>query len=85
MFRTISGCQAVQTRGMAGGHKTMYITPSRFQWHKFKDLTHFYLMLGIIPAAAVVFYSNLFIGPAQLTEIPEGYTPKHWEYHRVRK
>lgn len=78
----VSGSTAIQSRGMSGGHKTMYITPSRFQWHKFKDLTHFYLMLGIIPATAVVLYTNLFIGPAQLTECPEDYVPKHWEYHR---
>lgn len=39
-------------------------------------------MLGAIPVAAVIFYANVFIGPATLTEIPEGYHPKHWEYHR---
>uniref|UniRef100_A0A0K8TTY2 NADH dehydrogenase [ubiquinone] 1 beta subcomplex subunit 5, mitochondrial n=1 Tax=Tabanus bromius TaxID=304241 RepID=A0A0K8TTY2_TABBR len=64
------------------GHKTFFITPSRFQWHKFKDMLHFYVMLGVIPITAIVFYCNIFIGPATLTPIPEGYTPKHWEYHR---
>jgi len=39
-------------------------------------------MIGIIPISALVFYVNVFIGPAKLTPIPEGYTPKHWEYHR---
>lgn len=24
----------------------------------------------------------LVLGPATLTEIPKGYEPKHWEYHR---
>lgn len=66
------------------GHRdTFYVTPSRFQWNKFKDMLHFYVMLGVIPITAIVFYTNVFIGPAQLTEIPEGYTPKHWEYHKV--
>ncbi|XP_053684809.1 NADH dehydrogenase [ubiquinone] 1 beta subcomplex subunit 5, mitochondrial [Sabethes cyaneus] len=72
----------VQVRAMSGGHRTFNITPSRFQWHKFKDMFHYYIMVGLIPVLAVVFYTNVFIGPAQLTEIPEGYVPKHWEYHQ---
>ncbi|XP_055531542.1 NADH dehydrogenase [ubiquinone] 1 beta subcomplex subunit 5, mitochondrial [Wyeomyia smithii] len=71
----------VPVRMMSGGHRTFTITPSRFQWHKFKDMFHYYIMVGLIPVLAVVFYANVFIGPAQLTEIPEGYVPKHWEYH----
>lgn len=62
----------------------MTIKPSRFQWDKFKDLMHFYVMLGLVPVTGLVLYSNIFVGPAQLAEIPEGYTPKHWEYERVR-
>lgn len=70
-------------RQMGGGHGNhMVIEPTRFQWHKFKDLFHFYVMVGLIPVLGLVLYTNIFIGPAQLTEIPEGYTPKHWEYHR---
>ncbi|XP_055625833.1 NADH dehydrogenase [ubiquinone] 1 beta subcomplex subunit 5, mitochondrial [Toxorhynchites rutilus septentrionalis] len=74
----------MQYRAMSGGHgpRMFTITPSRFQWHKFKDLFHFYVMVGAIPVLAIVFYTNVFIGPAQLTEIPEGYEPKHWEYHK---
>ncbi|CAH0725590.1 unnamed protein product, partial [Brenthis ino] len=64
------------------GHKTMAMQPSRWQWHKFKDMFHYYLMVGLIPVGAIIFYTNVFIGPAQLTPIPEGYEPKHWEYHR---
>jgi len=64
-----------------GGHdKTMYITASRYNWQIYKDQLHFYLMLGIIPLSIVVFLANVFIGPAKLQEIPEGYTPRHWEY-----
>ncbi|XP_052862923.1 NADH dehydrogenase [ubiquinone] 1 beta subcomplex subunit 5, mitochondrial [Anopheles cruzii] len=72
------------TRSMSGGHgpKNFTITPSRFQWHKFKDTFHYYVMLGLIPAGAVIFYANVFVGPATLTETPADYTPKHWEYHR---
>lgn len=71
-------------REMSGhGPKVMAIQPSRFQWHKFKDLFHFYAMVGLIPVGLLSFYANVFIGPAELAEIPEGYEPKHWEYHRV--
>lgn len=64
-------------------HRTFPLVPSRFQWGKFKDLLHFYTLLGIIPVGAVLFYTNVFIGPATLSEIPEGYVPKHWEYYNV--
>lgn len=73
---------AVQ-REMSGDHHHMIVQPSRFQWNKFKDLLHYYVFLGLIPITAVVMYCNIFIGPAQLEEIPEGYEPKHWEYHKV--
>lgn len=73
-------CFAVIVRG--GHDKHFVVEPSRFQWHKFKDLVHYYVLVGAIPCLAVVFYSNVFIGPATLTEPPPGYQPKHWEYHR---
>ncbi|KAH8297692.1 hypothetical protein KR054_005677 [Drosophila jambulina] len=74
-----------QLRRMGGdhGHHHMTIKPSRFQWDKFKDLMHFYVMLGLIPVTGLVLYANIFVGPAQLAEIPEGYEPKHWEYEKV--
>jgi NADH dehydrogenase (ubiquinone) 1 beta subcomplex subunit 5 len=63
-------------------HKEMNIVPSKFQWEKFKDLLHLYFMIGAIPSGLLILYTNIFIGPAQLSEAPEGYEPKHWEYHR---
>ncbi|XP_041982283.1 NADH dehydrogenase [ubiquinone] 1 beta subcomplex subunit 5, mitochondrial [Aricia agestis] len=66
-----------------GGHdRTMAMQPSRFQWHKCKDMLHYYFMIGLIPVSAIIFYSNVFIGPATLTPIPDDYEPKHWEYYR---
>lgn len=65
------------------GHNVMAIRPSRYQWNKFKDLLHFYLMLGLIPVTTIVMCCNIFIGPAQLQPIPEDYVPKHWEYYKV--
>ena len=64
-------------------HHEMDITPSRWQWHKTKDWLHFYFFVGAIPVATFVFCMNVFIGPATLQEIPEGYIPKQWEYYRV--
>lgn len=58
------------------------LTPSRFQWHKAKDMFHLYLMVGLIPVGVIIFYADCYIGPAQLTQTPPNYCPKHWEYHR---
>jgi len=65
------------------GPKKFVVQPSRFQWDKFKDTFHYYVMIGLIPVLGIVFYTNVFIGPAQLTETPTDYVPKHWEYHKV--
>ena len=52
---------AIQLKQMSG-HQTFAIQPSRFQWNKFKDSLHFYVMLGIIPITSIVMYANIFIG-----------------------
>merc|ERR1712133_100643 len=57
-----------------GEHRPMRIAPSRWSWNRFKDMLNFYFMLGIIPAGSLIL-------PATLSEIPEGYTPQHWEYY----
>ncbi|KAL6261878.1 hypothetical protein P5V15_006962 [Pogonomyrmex californicus] len=68
-----------QTRCMSE-NRTFLIEPSRFQWHKTKDYFHFYFLLGAIPMGITITLVNVFIGPATLEEIPEGYVPKEWEY-----
>lgn len=68
---------------MSGHDRTFAIEPSRWQWNRFKDYFHYYCMLGLIPVGAVITLTNVFVGPATLSEIPEGYTPKYWEYYRV--
>jgi NADH dehydrogenase (ubiquinone) 1 beta subcomplex subunit 5 len=60
----------------------MEIKPSEFQWKKFKDMIHFYTLLGVIPLVSFSFFMNLTQGQAQLADIPEGYTPQYWEYER---
>ncbi|XP_053610564.1 NADH dehydrogenase [ubiquinone] 1 beta subcomplex subunit 5, mitochondrial [Plodia interpunctella] len=62
--------------------RTFAMQPSRFQYQKFKDMLHFYTLVGLIPVGLIIFYCNVFIGPATLEKIPDGYNPKHWEYHR---
>lgn len=69
---------------MSGGHANKFIVqPTRWQWHKFKDLLHLYTFVGAIPLGLISLYANLFIGPAELAPIPEGYQPKEYEYYRV--
>lgn len=64
------------------GPRTFPMQPTKMQWHKFKDTLHFFIMVGALPLTAILFYANVFIGPATLSEIPEGHHPNHWEYHR---
>lgn len=40
-------------------------------------------MVGLIPVCSLVFIANVFVGPGQLSSVPEGYTPKHWEHFKV--
>lgn len=63
------------------GGSGMPITPSRYDVFRFRNDMHFYLMLGAIPTFSLIAYCNIFIGPAELAEIPEGYEPKEYEYH----
>ncbi|XP_034236107.1 NADH dehydrogenase [ubiquinone] 1 beta subcomplex subunit 5, mitochondrial [Thrips palmi] len=74
---------ANQIRQMSGGgHDRFVVQPTRWQWHKFKDLLHFYTFVGAIPLGLISLYANLFIGPAELAPIPEGYKPQEYEYYR---
>jgi len=80
----LSGILAlVPTRNMSG-HHLMGIKETRWQWTKFKDLIHYYVLVGVIPLTLLITGVNVFIGPAKLAPIPEGYRPAHWEYHQVR-
>lgn len=65
------------------GHHHFEITPSTFITKKLKDMWHLIGVCSIAFYGSIILYSNIFIGPAQLAEIPEGYNPKHWEYYRV--
>jgi NADH dehydrogenase (ubiquinone) 1 beta subcomplex subunit 5 len=56
--------------------------PTNFEWRKFKDHLHFYVMLGVLPIVAIISAANLFIGPGEVIDIPDDYEPKHWEYYK---
>lgn len=59
----------------------MNIEPSNYQWKKFKDTCHFYFLLGAIPTSVVVAIIGIRSNP-ELSEVPEGYEPRHWEYYK---
>ncbi|XP_025423007.1 NADH dehydrogenase [ubiquinone] 1 beta subcomplex subunit 5, mitochondrial [Sipha flava] len=71
----------VPVRNMSG-HNIMSIKETKWQSKKFRDLIHYYVLVGVIPLTLLITYVNVFIGPAKLAPIPDGYRPKHWEYYK---
>jgi len=45
------------------GHHRFEIMPSKWGWTKYKDMFHFYFMLGIIPACGVAFFGQCLCWP----------------------
>lgn len=72
---------STQARQMSD-HRLMTITPSRFQWNKFKDMLHLYFVGTAVPLLAGVGLVNMFVGPATLTELPEDRVPAEDEYYK---
>ncbi|GAB1607914.1 NADH dehydrogenase [ubiquinone] 1 beta subcomplex subunit 5, mitochondrial-like [Argonauta hians] len=66
-----------------GAHKNVIpMQPSKFEWYRFRNDFHFFALLGAVPLGLLTLYVNLFIGNAELADIPEGYEPEDWEYCR---
>uniref|UniRef100_A0A6J0U265 NADH dehydrogenase [ubiquinone] 1 beta subcomplex subunit 5, mitochondrial n=1 Tax=Pogona vitticeps TaxID=103695 RepID=A0A6J0U265_9SAUR len=69
-------------RHSSGEKRLFYVIPQRFYDRRFMASLWFYMFLTGIPIIIFITLVNIFIGDAELVEIPEGYYPDHWEYYK---
>lgn len=73
---------AHSVRHGGGGARSMVIKDSRYQSHVVRDLLHLYTCFFGGGCLLVIGLANFFVGPATLSDIPDGYVPKKEEYFR---
>ncbi|XP_022343602.2 NADH dehydrogenase [ubiquinone] 1 beta subcomplex subunit 5, mitochondrial-like [Crassostrea virginica] len=55
---------------------------TRIKDYFLRDHIILYFWIAAAPVSLMTMY-NMYIGPAELKDIPEGYEPRHWEYYRT--